>query len=150
MKFLHSIALAVAALAVSGIALAQDCEVTIDSTDRMTYNKDEIVVSGECDEITLTLNHVGQLPEQAMGHNWVLSRTEDAQAVVNDGIAAGLDNEYLKPDDPRVLAATEIIGGGESTTITFSIAELDPAGDYQFYCTFPGHYGLMKGAFRIE
>lgn len=150
MKFVYSIALAVAALLVPATALAQDCEVTIDSTDRMTYNKDEIVVSGECDEITLTLNHVGQLPEQAMGHNWVLSRTEDAQAVVNDGIAAGLDNEYLKPDDPRVLAATEIIGGGESTTITFSIAGLDPAGDYQFYCTFPGHYGLMKGAFRIE
>jgi len=49
-----------------------------------------------------------------------------------------------------VLAATEVIGGGESTTITFSLDALDPAGDYQFFCSFPGHYGLMKGAFRIE
>jgi azurin len=150
MKFIHSIALAGAALALSGAALAEDCEVTIDSTDQMTFDRDEIVVSGECDEITLTLNHVGQLPEQAMGHNWVLSRTEDAQGVVSDGIAAGLDNEYVKPDDPRVLAATDIIGGGESTTITFGIADLDPDADYQFFCTFPGHYGLMKGEFRIE
>jgi azurin len=80
----------------------------------------------------------------------VLSETADAPAVVNDGIAAGPDNEYVKPDDERVLATTEIIGGGESTTITFSIADLDPDGDYQFFCTFPGHYGLMKGSFRIE
>jgi azurin len=150
MKRIRSIALTCATLALSGAALAQDCEVTIDSTDKMTFDKDEIVVSSDCEEITLTLNHVGQLPEQAMGHNWVLSRTEDAQGVVSDGIAAGLDNEYLKPDDPRVLAATDIIGGGESTTITFGIGDLDPDADYQFFCTFPGHYGLMKGEFRIE
>jgi len=137
-------------LLLSSAALAQDCEVSIDGTDQMTYDKDEIVVSSDCEEITLTLNHVGQLPANAMGHNWVLSTTEDAQAVVNDGISAGLDNDYLKPDDERVLAATEVIGGGESTTITFSLDALDPAGDYQFFCSFPGHYGLMKGAFRIE
>jgi azurin len=48
------------------------------------------------------------------------------------------------------MAATEIIGSGESTTITFCISELDPAGDYQFYCRSPGHCGLMKRAFRVE
>lgn len=150
MKTIRSITLILAGLALAQAGLAQDCEVSIDSTDRMTFDKDEIVVSSECSEITLTLNHVGELPAQAMGHNWVLSATADAQAVVNDGIAAGMDNEYVKPDDERVLAATEIIGGGESTTITFGIDDLDPAGDYQFFCTFPGHYALMKGSFRIE
>jgi len=130
--------------------LAQDCQVSIDSTDQMTFTEDEIAVPGDCGEITLTLNHVGSLPASAMGHNWVLATAADAQAVVNDGIAAGADNEYLKPGDERVLAATGIIGGGESTTITFSIADLDPAGEYMFFCTFPGHFGLMKGTFRIE
>lgn len=137
-------------LALSASGFAQDCEVTVDSTDQMTFKQDEIVVSSDCEEITLTLNHVGKMPANTMGHNWVLVATADAQAVVNDGIAAGMDDDYVKPDDERVLAATEIIGGGESTTITFGLDDLDPAGDYQFVCTFPGHYTLMKGEFRIE
>lgn len=142
--------LSVLGLALSSSGFAQDCEVTVDSTDQMTFKQDEIVVSADCEEITLTLNHVGKLPANTMGHNWVLAATADAQAVVNDGISAGLDNDYLKPDDERVLAATKIIGGGESTTITFGLGDLDPAGNYQFFCTFPGHYTLMKGEFRIE
>lgn len=35
----------------------------------------------------------------AMGHNWVLSSESDAQAVYQDGMKAGLKNEYIKPDD---------------------------------------------------
>jgi len=146
----NSIGFLALGLVLSSAVFAQDCKVSIDSTDQMIFTEDEIAVPGDCGEITLTLNHVGNLPADAMGHNWVLSTAADAQAVVNDGIAAGPANDYVKPDDERVLAATEIIGGGESTTVTFSIAELDPDGDYMFFCTFPGHFGLMKGTFRIE
>jgi azurin len=52
--------------------------------------------------------------------------------------------------DPRIIAATELIGGGEQTTVTFDLSGLEPGGDYTFFCTFPGHFVLMNGKFIIE
>jgi azurin len=138
------------ALLLSGSLFAQDCELTIDSNDQMRFDKDELTVSSECSEVTLTLTHSGSMSVQQMGHNWVLAKESDVQAIAQDGIAAGLDNEYLKPGDERVIAATEQIGGGESTSITFSIEGLDAGQSYDFFCSFPGHVALMRGDFIIE
>jgi len=139
-----------AALAFSGSLMAQDCELTIDSNDQMKFNKDELTVSSECSEVTLTLTHSGSMAVEQMGHNWVLANSGDVQAIARDGIGAGLDNEYLKPGDERVIAATEQIGGGESTSITFSLDGLEAGGDYEFFCSFPGHVAMMRGEFIIE
>ncbi len=138
------------ALVMSGSLLAQDCELTIDSNDQMKYDKDELTVSSECSEVTLTLTHSGRMSVEQMGHNWVLAESGDVQAIARDGISAGLENEYLKPGDERVIAATEQIGGGESTTITFSLEGLEPGGSYEFFCSFPGHVAMMRGDFIIE
>ena len=75
-----------------------------------------------------------------MGHNWVLTKKADFQSVAQAGASAGMENDYVPPDDDRVIAATEIIGGGESTSVTFSIADLNPDEPYQFFCSFPGHW----------
>jgi len=139
-----------AALAFSGSLMAQDCELTIDSNDQMKYDKDSLTVSSECSEVTLTLTHSGSMAVEQMGHNWVLANSGDVQAIARDGIGAGLDNEYLKPGDERVIAATEQIGGGESTSITFSLDGLEAGGDYEFFCSFPGHVAMMRGEFIIE
>jgi len=32
-------------------------------------------------------------------------------------MSAGIENDYVKPDDSRVYAHTKVVGGGESTTI---------------------------------
>lgn len=139
-----------AAALMSGSLMAQDCELTIDSNDQMRFDKDELTVSSDCSEVTLTLTHSGKMSVQQMGHNWVLAKSGDVQAIAQDGISAGLDNEYLKPGDDRVVAATEQIGGGESTSITFSLEGLEAGGDYEFFCSFPGHVALMRGDFIIE
>lgn len=139
-----------AALAFSGSLMAQDCELTIDSTDQMKFDKDSLTVSSECSEVTLTLTHSGRMSVKQMGHNWVLSESADVQSIARDGVTAGLDNDYLQPDDERVIAATKQIGGGESTTITFSLDGLEPGGDYEFFCSFPGHVAMMRGKFIIE
>ena len=47
-----------------------------------------------------------------------------------------------------VLAHTKMIGGGESTSVTFKTDGL--AGkDLTFFCSFPGHFAMMKGAFKV-
>lgn len=141
---------AVAGLAFAGQAQAQDeCSLTIEGNDQIQFNKSELTVSSSCSEVTLTLKHVGMLAKNVMGHNWVLSTKADWQALAQDGQSAG-PPEYLPEGDERVIAATSLIGGGEETSITFDISGLDPNGEYMFFCSFPGHYSLMNGAFIIE
>jgi azurin len=128
---------------------AAECSVDIDSTDQMTYSTNAIQVGKSCPQFTVNLKHVGQLPKNVMGHNWVLTRQADMMDVANEGAAAGLDNDYLKADDARILAHTKLIGGGESASVTFDVAQLQASEQYQFFCSFPGHAALMKGTVTL-
>ena len=130
--------------------IAPECNITIDSTDTVRFDTDSIIVSSACDEFTVSLTHSGRLAGNVMGHNWVLSKMTDANAVANEGIVAGLEENYLKPGDKRVIAATEVIGGGESTSVTFDVDKLKKGGSYVFFCSFPGHTSLMKGTLELH
>jgi azurin len=141
--------LAAIGLGLTGQAWGQECTLTIESNDQMMYNKSELKVSSSCKEVTLTLKHVGKSPATLMGHNWVLSKTADAPPLQNAASAVG-PPKYLPQDDPRVLAATDVLGGGQETTIKFDISGLEPGGDYTYFCSFPPHWVLMKGKFVIE
>lgn len=142
-----------ALIALLGLAstplLAAECSVDVESTDQMTFNTQAISVSKSCKTFTVNLKHTGSLPKTAMGHNWVLSKTADMPGVATDGISAGPDASYLKAGDERVIAHTDLIGGGESTSVTFDVSKLAAGEDYSFFCSFPGHYSLMKGSLAL-
>lgn len=140
----------IASHGLSGPAQAQDCAATIDGNDAIQFNLSEMTVSSSCESFTLTLKHVGTLASNVMGHNWVLTTTADYEAVAMAGQAAGMDNHYVPAGDARVIAATAIIGGGEETSVTFDASALEPGGDYTYFCSFPGHYVLMKGKLVVE
>lgn len=130
-------------------AAAGTCEAVVESDDQMKFNTSEIVVGKDCKEFKVTLKHVGQMPAAAMGHNIVISKAEDAQGVLADGAAATASNNFVKEGDERVLAFTKIIGGGEEASLTLDVSKLSADGAYEFFCTFPGHYGLMKGTVKL-
>jgi azurin len=139
-----------AALAAPRYAQAADpCQLEISGNDQMQYDKQVLTVPASCKQVTVTLHHTGKLPREAMGHNWVLVSAADFNAVVNSGTAAGLANDYVQPDDKRVLAHTKTIGGGQTTSITFPTSALKPGGDYRYLCTYPGHNALMRGTFKF-
>jgi azurin len=146
MKTRHLIA-ASALLLGSRLALADTCSVSVEGNDLMQYQERQLSVSATCTEVEVTLKHVGTQPAKVMGHDWVLARTADYVAVANAGLAAGPAHNYQPTGDKRVLAATRVIGGGESTTVKFSTAALQPGGDYTFFCSSPGHWSVMKGRF---
>jgi azurin len=123
------------------------CKLEISGNDMMQFDKKELKAAAGCSTVQLTLKHVGKLPAQAMGHNWVLVKSADANAVASAGMAAGLPNHYVPPKDARVIAHTKVIGGGESQTIKFPTSKLKKGEAYTFMCTFPGHSALMKGKF---
>ena len=138
---------ALALIAVAPFASAKPCSVAIEGNDQMQFNLKEIKIAADCTEVEVTLKHAGKFPAAAMGHNWVLAKTEDLQAIVNAGSTAGLPNNYLPKGDARILASTKIIGGGESTSVKFNTSKLTKGGDYSFFCSFPGHWAIMHGKF---
>jgi azurin len=145
---IHPVLIALALITAAPFAsAAKTCAVAIEGNDQMQYNLKEIKVAADCTEVQLTLKHAGKLPATAMGHNWVLVKTPDIQAVANAGSSAGLPNNYLPKNDARIIASTKVVGGGESTSIKFSTASLKAGGDYSFFCSFPGHWIMMHGKF---
>ncbi|MGG4604613.1 azurin [Paenalcaligenes sp. Me131] len=128
---------------------AAQCDITIEGNDAMQFNMQEIVVDKTCTEFTVNLKHVGSMPKAAMGHNWVLTKTADFQATATEGMSAGIDNDYIKVGDERVIAHTDVVGGGESTSVTFDVAKLAAGEDYTFFCSFPGHWAMMKGTLKL-
>ncbi|MBO1114139.1 azurin [Bordetella petrii] len=141
--------LAVLLSAASLPVLAAQCETTVESNDAMQFNTKEIVVDASCKQFTVHLKHVGKMAKAAMGHNWVLTKQADMQPVATDGMTAGLANNYVKADDARVIAHTKLIGGGESDSVTFDTAKLSAGNDYAFFCSFPGHWAIMKGTLKL-
>ncbi|MCF7221125.1 azurin [Marilutibacter chinensis] len=149
MKIL-STAILLLGLAAAGQAQAADtCKISLKGDDAMRFDLKEATVSAACPSITVELVHVGKLPAAAMGHNVVIAATGDVDAVNRDGIRTGVARHYVNKDDPRVIAATALVGGGERTTITFPGGKLAAGGDYTFFCSFPGHATLMKGKLTV-
>ncbi|MDO4879226.1 MAG: azurin [Neisseria sp.] len=129
---------------------ADACEVLVDSDDQMQFNTKEIVIDKACKEVKITLKHTGSMPASAMGHNIVISKAEDTKGVLSDGAAAGEKNDYVKPGDPRVIAHTKLIGGGETTSVTVDTAKFAADGKYEFYCSFPAHSSQMLGYIKLK
>lgn len=76
MKLLSTIAvLALVSLAPS--AWAKTCAVTITGTDQMKFDQSAITIAPDCTEVAVTLKHSGKLAATVMGHNWVLTKSDD-------------------------------------------------------------------------
>jgi azurin len=130
--------------------MAAECKVTVDSTDQMSFDTKDISIDKSCKTFTVELKHSGSLPKNVMGHNWVLSKTADMQPIATDGMAAGIDKNYLKEGDARIIAHTKVIGAGETDSVTFDVSKLAAGESYGFFCSFPGHISMMKGSVTLK
>lgn len=134
----------------SGHLLAAECSVDVDSTDQMSFSTKAIEIDKSCKEFTVNLKHSGSLPKNVMGHNLVISKEADMSSIATDGLSAGIDKDYLKEDDARVIAHTKVIGAGETDSLKVDVSKLDPAEKYGFFCSFPGHISMMKGTVTLK
>ncbi len=131
-------------------ATVTDCATTIESNDLMQFDAGSIVVPASCSEFSITLKHTGQMDVKVMGHNIVIGKASDLQAIAADGMSAGPDAGYLKPDDARVIAHTQMIGGGQTATTSFPVSKIKQGGPYEFFCSFPGHAAMMRGSISVQ
>jgi azurin len=132
-------------LLVIGTAQADNCVIDLKGDDAMKFDKTEVTVSASCKTITINLAHTGKLPATSMGHNVVIAGGADVQPVGMAGATAGAAANYVPAGDQRVIAHTAVIGGGATTSTTFPGSALKAGGDYAFFCSFPGHWAIMKG-----
>ncbi|MCX4190501.1 azurin [Methylophaga sp. OBS3] len=137
------------AFALPNLASANTCEVAVSSNDSWAYDTKAISIPAECKEFTVNFSHNGQLSKEGLGHNWVLAKTADVNAIAQDGGTQGLENNFLPQNDARIIASTPIIGGGESASTTFKTSALDANESYTFFCSFPGHTFMMRGTVKV-
>lgn len=121
--------------------------VLITTSDVMKFNIKEFTVNAG-EKVKLTLQHIGKLDKKVMGHNVVILKRDVKLSQFASKAAAASDNDYIPKGTTDVLAYTKMIGGGETTTIEFTAP--DEAGVYDFICSFPAHYAMMKGKFIVE
>lgn len=124
---------------------APQCEAHIQGQPGKKFDLSEIRVSRRCTHFTVHMLHTGKKPWQAAGHNWVLVKSRDIEAVIADGQQAGPDRAWLERGDARILAATQMLSGGEHASVTFPVARLSMGEDYQYFCSFPTHAQPMRG-----
>lgn len=123
-------------------------EITVKGTDNMKFDVTLIEAEpGETLRITLVVE--SNLPRAAMGHNIAVV---DQGVNMEEFVFASMtekETEYIAPAfQDQVIANTKMIGGGETDTIEFTVPETP--GDYEYVCTFPGHFfGGMKGILRV-
>jgi azurin/glucose/arabinose dehydrogenase len=84
-----------------------------------------------------------------MPHNIVFVQPGTHQAVA-ESVQANppnkLDSEgraYVPENDKRVIGASKLVEAGKSTSV--QVTAPDKEGTYEFVCTFPGHWPVMKG-----
>ena len=121
-------------------ASSDQCSFNLEGNDAMQYNVKNIDVPKSCAEFTINLKHVGTMPVAAMGHNVVIAKTSDMNGEAADG--AMDQHDHVKAGDTRVVAHSGMVGGGQTTSVTFDLSKL-AYGSYSFFCTFPGHSAMM-------
>ena len=120
--------------------------IKIDGMDDMKFDKTLFKIKAG-QNVKLTMKNIGKLPKEAMSHNVViLQQGTDIQAFGEAAVAAKPDHIPASMASD-VIAHTKLLGPGESDTINFKI---DEPGVYDFICSFPGHFGTMKGKIVVE
>lgn len=119
---------------------------TVEGNDQMKFDTELIrVKAGE--PLELTLKNVGSLPKESMGHNLVILKPGVDIATFGGEAAAAVDSDYIpKSSLSSVVAHSKLLGPAEEDKITVTLDK----GVYDYICSFPGHFGMMKGKIVAE
>lgn len=109
----------------------------------MTYEPNRIQVPPGA-KVTLIL--MNKAKSEAMIHNAVIIQPGSQQEVIEAGLEAGPDNEYIA-ESSKIIAYTPLAQPGETVEVTFTAPEKE--GTYQYICTYPGH-SSMKGIMIVK
>jgi len=113
--------------------------------EQMLYDKTLIVVeAGKPVELIL-------INDDMMPHNLIVispgAAEEIGPAAEQMPAAPDAQGRLYVPDSPKILHATRVVEPGQQAKLSF--AAPDVPGDYQYICTFPGHWRRMRGTLVV-
>jgi len=123
--------------------------VLVKASDTMKFDVTSIQAKpGE--RLRIRLTAIGTMPKAVMSHNLVVLKKGTDSKVFAEKALNARDTGYIPADlKGQVLAATALIGNGETADVTL-VAPSVP-GTYEYVCTFPGHYASgMKGVLVVK
>ncbi|MDA0836561.1 MAG: GDSL-type esterase/lipase family protein [Planctomycetota bacterium] len=111
--------------------------------EKMLYDKKTFTVTAG-KPVKIIFSNPDKMP-----HNFLIVNPGTSQKI---GILAaqlgekGFEQQW-RPESPDILHGTTMVNPGESATVSFT-APTKP-GDYEYVCTFPGHWILMRGVMKV-
>ena len=128
---------------------ASNCEIKIEGSDMMKYDVAEITLDTSCEQTKISLKHAGKLPINAMGHNVVIVEEKNLSKITQQiNFSLGVEKGYL-PESEDIIFISAMVGGGDTTELEMDMSKLDKTKSYVFFCSFPGHWSLMRGKIKI-
>jgi azurin len=127
-----------------------DQTVNVTGNDTMQFDVKAFEVKAGS-KVKLVFKNVGKIPKIAMGHNVVILKKDiTAVAFGQKALAGGANTTNALPDSVKgdVLVNTKLLGPGEMEEILFTAPT--ESGDYEYVCTFPGHFALMRGKMTVK
>ena len=122
-------------------------EVLIKPDDANPLAYDTKTISAKVGQkVKVTFNNTH--PTLPQPHNFVLGKlgTKDKMMAIAMSGMTLVDKGYI-PYSPDILANTKLLQPGQSETIEFT---LPAAGEYPYFCTFPGHVAIMNGVLTVQ
>ena len=127
-----------------------DHKIMISGNDTMQFDvKNFEVKAGK--SVIITFKNAGKLPKIAMGHNLVLLKKGiTAISFGQKALGAGANAVNPLPDSLKgdVIASTKLLGPGEEEVLSFTAPK--ESGAYEYVCTFPGHFAMMRGTMTVK
>lgn len=141
-------ATAAATTTINGLdTLKTNNRIALTANDRMQFS-DTLFKVKAAQPVTVKLTNIGKMPKESMGHTFtVLAKGADFTAYVTKALHASSTGYQPADMKSSVIAHTKLVGPGESDQITF---KLPSKGVFDFLCTFPNHYGSMRGKIVAE
>lgn len=101
-------------------------------------------------KVSVTFKNIGTSPKASMGHNFVLLNRNVSMDKFAEAASMHAATDYVPPEMKKdVIAHTKLLGPGESETVTFTAPYVP--GDYNYLCSFPGHYTQgAKGIMTVK
>ncbi len=133
------------------LSFASTCSTNLEGNTMMQYSSNNIEVDSSCSVFTIKFKNTSTVAKEYGGHNVIVSSDADFSSLTSlvDPTVHSPENGFL-PNSDKIIAKSPIIGPNESYNVEIDVSRLNSGENYVFWCSFTGHWGVMKGNLVVK